>query len=112
MLQIKILGATPKGGKGICATCKHAKKIIGQNCEEIIFCHTVFDNTRYGGVVPFRIAECTQYHPSNMPWLHEMEQMAWTVEAKRRGPVGFGDGATEMEYVITAPNGDDQPWPK
>lgn len=102
-LSIKISGATPKGGKPICSTCKHAKKVIGQNCEEIVFCHMFARGGSGTGPVPFKVAECGDYHPSNMPWLHEMEDMAWTIEARRRGPVGFSEGETDMEYVIRAP---------
>lgn len=105
MLQIKILGQTPKGGRTLCATCKNASRVLGQNCEELVFCARVFGETRYGGVVPFKIAECGSYHPTNVPWLHEMEAIAWSVEARRRGPVGFSDPAHdgEMEIVIKKP---------
>lgn len=99
-LQIKIHGATPKSTKTLCITCKNASIIKGQNCEEMVKC----GSNLFEGFVPFRIAECSQYHPSNMPWLHEMEQMAWKIEARRRGPVGFektDDG--QMEIVIVKP---------
>jgi hypothetical protein len=40
----------------------------------------------------------------NVPWLHEMEQMAWKIEARKRGPVGFTEGQlAEMEVVVTPP---------
>lgn len=105
MLQIKILGATPTSGKPLCLSCKMAKRVRGQNCEEIIFCH-LFSRNGSPGPVPFRVAECGDYHPVNMPWLHEMEEMAWKIEARRRGPVGFNDPDArggEMEVVITRP---------
>lgn len=104
MLQIKILGQTPKGGRTLCATCKSASRVLGQNCEEIIFC-SYFRETKFQGVVPFKVAECGSYHPTNVPWLHEMEAIAWSVEARRKGPVGFSDPARdgEMEIVIKKP---------
>lgn len=104
MLSIKIAGATPKGGKSLCSTCKCASIVRGQNCEEIVFCARVFGDTKYGGIVPFRVAECGSYHPTNVPWLHEMEAIAWEVKAKKRGTVGFSEGATEMEYEIKPPS--------
>jgi hypothetical protein len=45
------------------------------------------------------------YHPTNVPWLHEMEQMAWKIEARKRGPSGFSQPAeSEMVVVISPPN--------
>jgi hypothetical protein len=102
MLQFKIHGSTPVGGKSLCVTCKFAKIVKGQNCQELTYCEAIFENRP----VPFRIAECSRYHPSNMPWLHEMEQMAWKIEARRKGPAGFSDPQGEMEVIITAPKRD------
>jgi hypothetical protein len=103
---IKILGGTPVAGKSLCATCKYASHVRGQNCEERTVCKAgIFDSGGYDGRVPFRVAECSKYHPSNMPWLHEMEQMAWKIEARKRGPVGFepAPGEDTMEVIVTAP---------
>ena len=103
-LQIKIHGGTPKAGKTLCATCKNAKTVKGQNCQEIIFCGSL---TFPHHVVPFKVSECGSYHPSNVPWMHEMEEMAWKIEARKRGPVGFNDpdarGEGQMDVVITRP---------
>lgn len=101
MLQIKIQGATPKSGKSICLTCKKGTVVKGQNCQEVVFCN-VFQNS--GGVVPFRVAECGEYHPVNVPWLHEMEALAWKIEARRRGPAGFTTPDEDvMEVVVVRP---------
>ena len=62
--------------------------------------------------VPFRVAECASYHPTNMPWLHEMEQIAWKIEARKRGTVGFEPDRSEMEIIITPPSKDDGPIPR
>jgi len=104
-IQLKISGATPKSGKSICASCKHAKHIVGQNCQQVTFCHLFAGFGSSRGPVPFRVAECNDYHPATMPWLHEMEEMAWKIEARRRGPAGFGDAVTqtEMEVIVSPP---------
>lgn len=105
-LSIKVAGETPKSGKSICKTCKHAKHIVGQNCQDITLCHLFAGHGSAKGPVPFRIAECGDYHPVNLPWLHEMYDMAWIVEARKRGPAGFGEAARnpdEMEVVVTKP---------
>lgn len=102
-LSIKISGGTPKVGKSLCVTCKHAQIVRGQNMEEHIECGDgIFAGNR--GRVPFRVAECSGYLPANMPTLYEMKAIAWNIEARKRGPVGFEmpeDG--EMEVVVTPP---------
>lgn len=111
-LQIKISGATPVSGKSLCMTCKHASVVTGQNCEEIVLCH-LFTDGGSKGRVPFRVATCGTYHPSTVPWLHEMEDMAWKIEARKRGPSGFQAPAGEdiMEIVITKPRNSNSPTP-
>ena len=107
MINFKISnGATPKAGKSLCVTCKHASVIKGQNCEELIFCGG--DMWPHGKPVPFRVAECGSYHPMNVPWLHEMEQMAWKVEARKRDKPGFAGAMPDeteqsMEVTINPP---------
>lgn len=93
----KIHGATPKGGPSLCRSCKNAKMVTGQNGEEIVKCHT-FDR-----FVGFRVATCTEWHPMNMPWKYEMEDMAWIVQARKRGPAGFKDEQGHVEYEIKPP---------
>lgn len=103
-MRFKINGGTPKGGKSLCVSCRNAKTIKGQNCEEVILCG-YFRQTASYGQVPFKVAECTEYHPMNMPWKHEMEEMAWTIQARKRGPSGFKPDAP-LEVTITPPKGD------
>jgi hypothetical protein len=105
MIQIKISGETPKSGPAICHTCKNASIAQGQNCEERIICRgDIFNSTK--GVVTFRVAQCGSYHPKNQAWLYEMEEMAWKIEARKRGSVGFSDPdlPAEMDIVITKPS--------
>jgi hypothetical protein len=111
MIQIKIQGETPRGGRSICHSCKHASVVKGQNCQEFVKCGAeMFKQTHH--VVAFRVAECSSYHPTTMPWLHEMEQMAWTVQARKRGPTGFSNPEeNEMEVTIEAPENSVNPSP-
>ncbi len=109
MIQIKVHGETPKSGKSLCHSCKHAKTVKGQNCQEFTKCTAeLFGATRH--MVPFKVAECAEYHPSTMPWLHEMESMAWIVQARKRGPSGFSNPAEgEMEITIEKPRDSGSP---
>jgi len=103
-ISIKICNATPKGGKPLCLTCKEARVIKGQNGEERFICTDGL--FRPNNVVTFKVAECSQYSPFNVPHLFEMEQIAWRVEARRRGPSGFSvpEGEDKMEYVVKPPS--------
>lgn len=108
-LSIKIHGETPKSGKAICHSCKHASVVIGQNCEERIICGEYgLWNPHGPGIVRFRVASCGAYHPTNQAWLHEMKEMAWKIEARKRGPAGFGEAVKDesMEVIITPPSKD------
>jgi hypothetical protein len=103
MLHIKISGETPRSGVALCKTCKYASIVIGQNCEERIICSgDMFPETR--GIVRFKVAQCGSYHPINTPWKHEMEAIAWKVEARRRGPTGFTPQDNEMIVTIKPPS--------
>lgn len=103
MPDLKMAGATPKSGKPLCASCKYATTVKGQNCEELVKCsYGLFDFNH--GIVAFKVSECQEYHPMNHPFLQEMKAIAWHVEARKRGPVGFEKGEEgEMEVVITEP---------
>ena len=101
-LQLKINRGTPKSGKSLCGTCKHAVRIVGQECQEFFRCERGLFSPRH--IVPFKISECGGYYPTNTPLLHEMKEIAWTIEARRRGPSGFkGPEEEQMEIVITKP---------
>lgn len=97
-ISFSMAGSTAKSGPSLCRTCKFAQTVTGQNGEEIIKCDS------FSKFLNFRVATCSVYHPSNMPWKYEMEEIAWLVEARKRGPVGFKPGDPEMEYVIVPPN--------
>ena len=101
-VKFSMTGKTPISGASLCRTCKQATFVEGQNKEEFVSCAAgIFPK----GIVPFKVASCGDYHPSNMPWLHEMEQMAWIIEARKRGQKGFDlpEGEDKMELVITKP---------
>lgn len=102
MPNLKMSGATPSGNKSLCYTCKHSIVVKGINCEEAILCNEAFYKNG-ATLVPFRVAECTMFQNRNHPEKYEMEKIAWSVEARRRGPVGFDQCSNEMDIVITEP---------
>lgn len=91
--------------------CKHASVVRGQNMQEVIECgYGLFKANAH--VVPFRVAECSEYLEKNVPSLHEMKEIAWNIEARKRGPAGFDAGNNEIEVIITGPkkNSDNIPF--
>lgn len=105
MLALKILGGTPKTGAPLCNSCRHRRYVRTQDGKEVTRCGA-FMFGEYAPV-PFPVYECSGHHPVNTPFLHEMEDIAWVIEARRRGPSGFAEGAPleegEMEVVVTKP---------
>jgi len=106
-MNIKMDGATPISGKSLCVSCKHSVVVRGQNCEEVILCEDAF-YSHGNGLVPFRVASCTSFRDKNHPEKHEMEAIAWTVEARKRGPQGFQASApNELDVTIRPPKEDE-----
>jgi hypothetical protein len=106
-VKFKIIGGSQVGGPPLCKTCKNVTIVKGQNCQELMLCSAgIFGEKYEHRPIPFKVSECGDYHPINVPWLHEMKEMAWKIEARKRGPSGFGADAVkegEMEVVVTPP---------
>ena len=103
-MKVKIQDGTPEFGRSLCYTCKNASIVKGQNGELLVHCNAyVFEHLR--NRVPFKVAECGAYLQINTPDRHEMEKIAWIVEARRRGKPGFQipAGEDQMEVTITKP---------
>lgn len=85
-MHIKVKGGTRSpDALRLCDTCKHSAIRRGPaDSQEDVECR-VFSRR-----VSFRVVECPSYHPSNHPWIHEMESIAWIVQTDRLGrTVGF-----------------------
>lgn len=62
-------------------------------------------------LVRFPIETCSRYDDKRQPERYDMDQIAWIIRTRNRGPMGFvGDGKTEV--VIEPPaarKGEDEP---
>ena len=94
----KVLGGTPKGLESMCSTCRYAQRIRGMNLQELVICR---NNTPVR--VPFPVAECSTYDDKRKPAIWDMEKIAWQVESRNRGAVGFGEASTR-EIRINPPS--------
>src|SRR5579859_3290552 len=99
----KILnGGTPKTGTPLCRSCAHGARRVGQNMEDETFCSAYgFGNSIRGGPhkVTFAVAECSKYLAFNTADFYDMEKIAWSIQVRTRGVVGFQGTATEFEIV-------------
>jgi hypothetical protein len=81
----KVYGGTPVGNESRCDTCVHARLIKGYlEKERIVFCDALYDPI----LIPFPVAECSDYGDRRLPELDAMEKIALVVEIKGR-PAGF-----------------------
>jgi hypothetical protein len=93
----KVHGGTPRGGtESICRSCRHAQVTRGTNNQELILCRAVGNQSVQVG---FPVYECNSFDDKSQPPLYEMQNIAWIVRTRNRGPVGFTD--TDSRTVIT-----------
>jgi hypothetical protein len=95
----KVYGGTPKTSESICLSCRLSQIVRGTNLQQIVYCNAVHPTARIG----FPVYECTTYENKSLPSRYEMEQIAWTVQSRNRGPIGF-TGGNLTEITIEPPS--------
>jgi hypothetical protein len=109
--NFKILDGTPKSGKSLCLSCASMSRRISQDMEEQVFCANTKISGGYGShgprIVPFKVAECSEYRAFTSQSLTDMYDMAWSIQARKKGPVGFtgplDSTNSTLEYEIVPP---------
>lgn len=111
--MIKVHGGTPRGDVHLCSSCRHAHIIKSCGAREDHFCRI------YGDKIPIRepIVSCTEYDDKRLPSRGDMDKLAWTIESRVRGPMGFADGTGkdkgkvgDREVTIQPPKKIGFPW--
>ena len=95
----KVQGGTPTGNKSICATCRHAQNTTGLNLQVRTRCNANYNHPVY---ITYPVSVCSMYDDKRMPSFYNMEQIAWTIQTRSRGPAGFAGNMNEV--VISPPN--------
>jgi hypothetical protein len=92
---IKIQKGTLKEGEPLCRTCRFAHIQRGfRESEEQIFCDYSYATLR---LVPFKVAECTDYIDRTVPTRHEMEKMALQINVRpAQKQIGFDPNADSV----------------
>ena len=81
----KVYGGTPVGNESRCDTCTYSRLIKGYSEKErIVFCDRIYDPI----VIPFPVAECSDYSDKRLPYIEDLEKTALLVEVRGRG-AGF-----------------------
>ena len=102
----KVQGGTPQGTESKCVTCRFAHRIEGVNLQRMVHCQWV------GKPVPFQVYTCSSYDDKRLPSLDDMRRIAWTVETRNRGAMGFSPtGQLEVEISPPKPQQDYPPQP-
>lgn len=104
-MNIKIRGGTLPGGKSLCFSCNHSEVIRGQNGQEVILCGALSWDRRQ---ITFPVAECTMFRSGGSISLSSLKEIAWVVQARRRGPAGFEPNEDNIEITITPPQPKDK----
>ena len=101
----KVIGGTPLGNRTLCSTCRLAHHIRGINMQEQTICRG------YTNPMPMRfpIETCSIYDDKRVPSLYQMEQIAWAVTSRSRGPVGFGGEFTHEIHIEPPDRSPQQP---
>jgi hypothetical protein len=95
----KVHGGTPQGSRSLCATCRMAHNLTGLNFQQETYCGLYGHPRR----INFPIATCSFYDDKRVPSLYQMQQIAWNVTSRKRGPTGFSE-ADRLEVHIDPPN--------
>lgn len=105
--MFKVLNGTPKGSGSLCFSCSHAHVIKGTEFQQQVWCQRFYYRPE---VIKFKVADCSNYQNKSQPSLGQMEQIAWEVKSRNRGPVGFGgNGNQALEIEICPPSKKDDP---
>lgn len=99
----RVIGGTPKGTKSLCVTCRAAHHVSGLNLQQVVYCQKLSPSAR----ITFPVETCSGYDDKRNPALYQMEEIAWQVQSRSRGSVGFaGDRDLSIQIVPPASKAD------
>lgn len=82
-MKVRIIGGTASGEEDLCATCRNAYIRQGASGEKTVRCD-FFQRTWKEPT-----HECNIYSDRRVPHLHDLKEIAWSVEPSNRTKAGF-----------------------
>lgn len=80
--------ATENSQTDLCLRCKHSLVVSGHSATEVR--RRCNFNYQRPLELPFRVAECSEFYPSTLPWMSEMKDVAWLLASdSQTKKVGF-----------------------
>ena len=95
----RVIGGTPKGTTSLCITCRAAHRVTGLNLQLVVYCQKINPTAR----ITFPVETCSGYDDKRLPSVYDMEAIAWKVESRNRGAVGFA-GGRDLTIQIVPPS--------
>lgn len=78
----KVYGGTRVGNDSICKTCTYGRIMKGYSMNERIY---ICDRYWRPIVVPFKVAECSDYLDKRLPDYDDMKELAYILQERRTG---------------------------
>jgi hypothetical protein len=103
----KVMGGTPVGTQSLCVTCRAAYRVRGLNFQEVVYCQKLTPSAR----ITFPVETCSAYDDKRTPALYQMEEIAWQVQSRNRGAVGFAGGRDMTIQIVPPGERTNQPAP-
>ena len=103
MATITIKNGTPVGAESLCNKCRHVHRQKGfRESEELVLCTYIWDSVR---VMPFKVADCTNFSERDTLTMYEMKEMALLINvATSAKAAGFKHAVKEEEEVAAVPS--------
>jgi hypothetical protein len=95
----KVYGGTPRSQRSLCLNCRNAHVAKGVDLQDRVYCNAGGYGPRRVGFV---VVDCSVFDDKSRASRYEMEQIAWTVQSRNRGPIGFAE-ESRMQVTIEPP---------
>lgn len=101
MATVTIKNGTPVGTESLCNMCRHVHRQKGfRESEELVICTYVWESAR---LMPFKVAECTNFSERDTLTMYEMKEMALLINtATSAKSAGFQRGVEDKIAAVAS----------
>ena len=87
--------ASPIENHGLCGTCKNSQITEFDNGKSVVYCHELPNGH---DVLKSKVNKCSMYSRVGSMTLHRMENIAYVIETKKGGEIGFKPPRDKARY--------------